>query len=288
MQPNQRTARIMTGRDLARRVLAGAAAIARRVTQQTGVAPSLATVLVGDDPASVMYTRMKRRRCLEVGITPVRVELEGTATTDRVVGEVHRLSEDPAVHGILVQHPVPRPIDRRAVFEAIAPDKDVDGVTSVMLGRTLLQLPGFAACTPEGIMRLLADYGIDPGGTHAVVIGRSPILGRPMASMLINAHATVTMCHTRTRNLPHIVRQADLLIAALGRPRFVRADWIKPGAVIIDAGYNPGNVGDVDFDAAVQVASAVTPVPGGVGPMTIAVLMEHAAQAAVRQLGASL
>lgn len=288
MQPNQRTARIMTGRDLARRVLAGAAAIARRVTQQTGVAPSLATVLVGDDPASVMYTRMKRRRCLEVGITPVRVELEGTATTDRVVGEVHRLSEDPAIHGILVQHPVPRPIDRRAVFEAIAPDKDVDGVTSVMLGRTLLQMPGFAACTPEGIMRLLADYGIDPGGTHAVVIGRSPILGRPMASMLINAHATVTMCHTRTRNLPHIVRQADLLIAALGRPRFVRADWIKPGAVIIDAGYNPGNVGDVDFDAAVQVASAVTPVPGGVGPMTIAVLMEHAAQAAVRQLGASL
>lgn len=280
--------RIIDGREPARLLLADVARRAEAIFTLSGVQPSLATVLVGDDPASVTYTRMKRRRCEQVGIRPIRVELAADSTTEQVVKHVRKLGDDPDVHGILVQHPVPHPIDRRAVFEAIAVEKDVDGVTSAMLGRTLLQMPGYAACTPEGIMRLLLKYDIDIDGAHGVVIGRSPILGRPMASMLINAHATVTMCHSRTRNLPDITRHADILVAAVGRPRFIQGDWIKPGAVVIDAGYNPGNIGDVDFDAAVRVASAITPVPGGVGPMTIAVLLDHAVTAAAEQLSVEI
>lgn len=282
------SARIMEGRELARRLLTEAAAKVERVRQASGVTPSLATVLVGNDPASVTYTRMKRRRCEGVGVKPVRVELPADSTTEQVVQRVQQLSDDPSIHAILVQHPVPSPIDRRAVFEAIAVEKDVDGVTSAMLGRTILNMPAFAACTPEGIMRILEAYGVQIDGAHAVVIGRSPILGRPMASMLINAHATVTLCHSRTRDLPDIVRHADIIIAAVGKPRFVQGEWIKAGAVVIDAGYNPGNIGDVDFEAAARVASAITPVPGGVGPMTIAVLMDHAARAAASQLGVEM
>jgi len=277
--------RIMDGRELARRLLADAAANVEQIRRSSGVTPSLATVLVGNDPASVTYTRMKRIRCESAGILPVRIELPADATTEQVVDRVRQLSGDPAIHAVLVQHPVPSPIDRRAVFEAIAVEKDVDGVTSAMLGRMILNMPALAACTPEGIMRILGEYGIAIDGAHAVVIGRSPILGRPMASMLINAHATVTLCHSRTRELPGIVRQADIIIAAVGKPRFVKGEWIKPGAVVIDAGYNPGNIGDVDFESAVRVASAITPVPGGVGPMTIAVLIDHAARAAANQLG---
>jgi methylenetetrahydrofolate dehydrogenase (NADP+)/methenyltetrahydrofolate cyclohydrolase len=171
------------------------------------------------------------------------------------------------------------------VFEAIPLEKDVDGVSSAALGRTILGMPAFPSCTPAGIMRLLAEYNVDLDGAHAVVIGRSPILGRPMASMLINAHATVTLCHSRTRNLPRIVHGADVLIAAAGRPRFVQGDWLKPGAVVIDAGYNEGNVGDVDFDGCVKRASLITPVPGGVGPMTIATLIAQVVDAAAMQLG---
>ncbi|MCH7813217.1 MAG: bifunctional 5,10-methylenetetrahydrofolate dehydrogenase/5,10-methenyltetrahydrofolate cyclohydrolase, partial [Planctomycetes bacterium] len=192
---------------------------------------------------------------------------------------------DESVHGILVQHPVPRPIDRRAAFEAIPAEKDVDGVTSGMLGRVMLGMPAFVPCTPAGIMRLLDEYRVNLDGAHAVVIGRSPILGRPMASLMINRHATVTLCHSRTRSLPGIVRSADVVIAALGNPRFVQGGWIKVGAVVIDAGYNEGVIGDVDFEAAIEPASLITPVPGGVGPMTIATLMDQTANAAARQLG---
>ena len=190
-------AKLMDGRALARRVLEEAAAKAQIIKQQTGVTPCLATVLVGTDPASITYTRMKRKRCLEAGMKPVRVELPGDTSTAQLLGEIRRLAEDPSVHGILVQHPVPQPIDKRAAFEAIPLEKDVDGVTSAALGRVILGMPAHVPCTPAGIMQLLDEYHVALDGAHAVVIGRSPILGRPMASMLINRHATVTLCHSR-------------------------------------------------------------------------------------------
>ena len=278
----------MDGRDLAKRVLDGAAAKVRAIVERTGVTPCLATVIVGDDSASHTYVKMKRRRCVEAGMKPVRVELPMGTTTERLLSEMEALARDKTVHGILLQHPVPSPIDRRAAFEAIPIEKDVDGVTSATLGRMILGMPGFVPCTPRGIMSLLGEYAVELDGAHAIVIGRSPILGRPMASLLINAHATVTLCHSRTRDLPELVRQADVVIAAVGKPRFVQADWLKPGAVVVDAGYNEGNVGDVDFDAALSVCSMITPVPGGVGPMTIATLIDQTADAAANQLGVDL
>jgi methylenetetrahydrofolate dehydrogenase (NADP+)/methenyltetrahydrofolate cyclohydrolase len=180
---------------------------------------------------------------------------------------------------------VPKPIDKRAAFEEIPLEKDVDGVTSSTLGRVILGMPAFIPCTPAGIMRLLDEYHVELDGAYAAVIGRSPILGRPMASMLINRHATVTLCHSRTRQLPTICRSADVIIAAVGKPRFVQGGWVKVGAVVIDAGYNEGNIGDVDFAGAIEPCSLITPVPGGVGPMTIATLIDHTADAAAKQLG---
>jgi methylenetetrahydrofolate dehydrogenase (NADP+)/methenyltetrahydrofolate cyclohydrolase len=266
-------------------VLDGAAAKVEKIRDAIGVTPCLATVLVGNDPASVAYTRMKRKRCVEAGMEPRRIELPTTTTTEELIAEISKLAADDSVHGILVQHPVPKPIDKRAAFETIPMEKDVDGVTSRTLGRVILGMPAFASCTPRGIMSLLTEYDVQLDGAHAVVIGRSPILGRPMASMLINAHATVTLCHSRTRALPNIMRHADVVIAAVGRPRFVKGGWIKLGAVVIDAGYNEGNIGDVDFDGAIEPASLITPVPGGVGPMTIATLIDQTADAAALQLG---
>lgn len=280
--------KLMDGRALARRVLADAARKIEQIRTTTNVIPALATVLVGDDPASAAYVRMKRRRCNDVGMRSLPIEMPFDAGTEQVVARVKELADDSSVHGIIVQHPVRKPIDRRSVFEAIPPAKDVDGVTSSTMGRVILGMPAFAPCTPSGIMRLLREYDVEFDGADAVVIGRSPILGRPMASMLINAHATVTLSHSRTRDLPSLVRRADILIVAIGRPRFVQGDWVKPGAVVIDAGYNEGNIGDVDFDAAVQRASLITPVPGGVGPMTVATLIEQTAHAAAMQLGVEL
>lgn len=277
--------KIMDGRAPARRLLAATKEKVTRIIAATGVTPTLATVLVGDDPSSATYVRMKRTRCEETGMRSVLVQLPAGTSTEVAVAEVERLARDASVHGILIQHPIPKPIDRRAAFEAIPLAKDVDGVSSAALGRVILGMPAFPSCTPAGIMRLLREYRVDLDGTHAVVIGRSPILGRPMASMLINAHATVTLCHSRTRELSAIVRTADVLIAAVGKPRYVQGDWVKLASVVIDAGYNPGNVGDVDFDAALERASLITPVPGGVGPMTIATLIDHTADAAARQLG---
>ncbi len=277
--------KLMNGRSLARQIRDAVAGRAAEILAASGVSPTLATVLVGSSPSSVTYARMKRKRCEQAGINTSLVELPKDTPTKEVVAEICKLAADSSVHGIIIQHPIPSPVDRRAVFEAIPLEKDVDAVSSAALGRTILGMAAFASCTPKGIMRLLAEYKVELDGTHAVVIGRSPILGRPMASMLINAHATVTLCHSRTRNLPEIIRGADLLIAAVGRARFVQADWIKPGAVVIDAGYNEGNVGDVDFEAVADRASLITPVPGGVGPMTIAMLLEQTVDAAAQQLG---
>ncbi len=278
-------AKLMDGTALAKRLLADAMAKVEKIRENTGVTPTLATVLVGDDRASATYVRMKRKRCEDAGMKSLRVELPHGTTTEELVDEIKKLAADESVHGILVQHPVPAPIDKRAAFEAIPVEKDVDGVTSSTLGRVILGMPAFASCTPKGIMQLLDEYRVELDGTHAVMIGRSPILGRPMASMLINRHATVTLCHSRTRSLPGIVRHADVIIAAVGKPRFVQGGWIKVGAVVIDAGYNAGNVGDVDFAGAIEPCSLITPVPGGVGPMTIATLIDQTADAAALQLG---
>ena len=276
---------LMDGTAAARRILEQAAADVAALTAATGVRPCLATVLVGSDPASVTYVRMKQNRSAKAGIGSRHVELPETATTAELVAALTELSRDPAVHGILLQHPVPPQIDERAAFEAIAPEKDVDGVTTHSFAAMAFGEPGFASATPGGIMRLLDAYSVQLAGRHAVVVGRSPILGKPVGMLLLARDATVTYCHSKTADLAAHTRQADILVAAVGKPRFLTGDAVKPGAVVIDAGYNPGNVGDVDFDSAVEKASLITPVPGGVGPMTIAVLLEQTVAAARRQLG---
>jgi methylenetetrahydrofolate dehydrogenase (NADP+) / methenyltetrahydrofolate cyclohydrolase len=252
-----------------------------------GTTPCLATVIVGEDPASVTYVRMKENRSRKVGIASRHVGLPQETTTQELVAVISGLSADPQVHGILLQHPVPAQIDERAAFEAIDPAKDVDGVTMQSFAAMAFGYPAFASATPGAIMRLLDAYDVNPAGQHAVVIGRSPILGKPVGMLLLARDATVTYCHSKTRELPAIAATADILVAAVGRPEFVRGDWIKPGAVVIDAGYNSGNVGDVAFAEALPVARLLTPVPGGVGPMTIATLLAQTVDAAERQAGNS-
>ena len=274
-------ARLIDGTALAGRILEETAKRAADLTGRTGRAPCLATVLVGEDPASVTYVRMKRNRCRKAGIESRHVELPADTTTEQLVGTLRELSADPTVHGILLQHPMGPHIDERAAFEAIAPEKDVDGVTFASFATMSFGLPGFVSCTPGGIMRLLDEYGVDPAGKRAVVVGRSAILGKPAGMLLLARDATVTYCHSRTADLSAAVREADIVVAAVGRPRLIRGQDIKPGAVVVDAGYNAGNVGDVDFGSAMERASLITPVPGGVGPMTIATLLEQTVEAAV-------
>ncbi|MFI2644109.1 bifunctional 5,10-methylenetetrahydrofolate dehydrogenase/5,10-methenyltetrahydrofolate cyclohydrolase [Streptomyces sp. NPDC018610] len=278
-------ARLMDGTALARRIVERTALRAAELTDRTGAAPCLATVLVGADPASVTYVRMKQNRCRKAGIVSRHVELPAETGTEELVGTLRSLSQDPAVHGILLQHPVGEHIDERAAFEAIAPEKDVDGVTFASFATMSFGGPGFVSCTPGGILRLLDAYDVDLAGKRAVVVGRSAILGKPVGMLLLGRDATVTYCHSRTRDLSAVVREADVVVAAVGRPRLIKGEDVKPGAVVIDAGYNAGNVGDVDFDSAAERASLITPVPGGVGPMTIATLLEQTVDAAARQLG---
>ncbi|WP_411088298.1 bifunctional 5,10-methylenetetrahydrofolate dehydrogenase/5,10-methenyltetrahydrofolate cyclohydrolase [Streptomyces sp. 061-3] len=275
----------MDGTALARKIIGTSSVTAAELRLRTGKAPCLATVLVGEDPASVTYVRMKRRRCESAGVESRHVALPATSTTQDVVDAVTALSVDPGVHGILLQHPVGPHIDERAAFEAIDPAKDVDGVTMHSFATMSFGLPGFVSCTPGGIIRLLDEYDVDLAREQAVVVGRSAILGKPAGMLLLGQDATVTYCHSRTADLSSIVREADVLLAAVGKPRFIAGADIKPGAVVIDAGYNEGNVGDVDFETAAERARLITPVPGGVGPMTIAVLLEQTVAAAARQLG---
>lgn len=282
---------LLDGRAVAGDIVDRTAACVQRIKEQTHVTPALATVLVGDDPASATYVRMKQRRCHGIGMESVGIQLPATTSTEALVDQVAQLGANDAVHGILLQHPVPAGIDERAAFEAIPPHKDVDGVTYRSFALTALgdeHCGGFDCCTPGGIMRLLAAYDVALKGRRAVVIGRSPIVGKPMAMMLLAAHATVTICHSRTVDLAKVVGEADIVVAAVGRPAFVQGDWIRPGAIVVDAGYNVGNVGDVDYQTASTRASMITPVPGGVGPMTIATLIEQTATAAARQVGADL
>ncbi|NHN30883.1 bifunctional 5,10-methylenetetrahydrofolate dehydrogenase/5,10-methenyltetrahydrofolate cyclohydrolase [Paenibacillus agricola] len=254
----------------------------KRVEQlaKSSIVPCLATVLVGNDPASETYVRMKSNACNKLGIDSRRIYLDKQTTTEQLVLAIQQLNADPQVHGILLQHPVPSHIDERAAFEAISIEKDVDGVTTTGFAQLAFGFGRFPCCTPAAILAILDAYGLPIEGKHAVVIGRSPILGKPVSQMLLNRNATVTVCHSKTNALPTIVRLADIVVAAVGKPNFVQGDWIKPGAVILDAGYNPGNIGDVDFAACFNQASAITPVPAGVGPVTIATLLKHTVDAA--------
>jgi methylenetetrahydrofolate dehydrogenase (NADP+)/methenyltetrahydrofolate cyclohydrolase len=259
----------------------------REDIDESGLHPRLATIIAGNDPASELYVRMKHKACEQVHIGSVGISLPGHATTEEVVREIGVLNCDPDISGILVQLPLPPQIDIHQVIESVSPAKDVDGFHPENLGRLLSGRPVFAPCTPLGILNLLDEYRIDPAGMHAVVIGRSIEVGRPASALLLARDATVTICHSKTRNLEELSSMADLLVVAVGKPRFAGPSMVKEGAVVIDVGTNRVDgvlVGDVDFDRVVSRASAITPVPGGVGPMTIATLMENTFLAARRSL----
>lgn len=261
------------------------ARVAKLKELANGRTPILATILVGADPASATYVKMKGNACKRVGIEPLAIELSENTTTAELLAEIDALNNNPDVHGILLQHPVPSQIDERACFDAIALEKDVDGVTCLGFGRMSMGEPAYGCATPQGIMRILAHYNIPIEGKHAVVVGRSPILGKPMALMLLNANATVTICHSRTEGLADHIRQADIIVGAVGKPEFIQADWIKDGAVVVDAGYHPGGVGDIEItDELKQRVAAWTPVPGGVGPMTINTLIFQTLEAGEKAL----
>lgn len=260
-----------TEKELAERVL--------KINNEKGFVPILATILVGSDPASETYVKMKGNACERVGMKSLKVELNEKTTTEELLVKIGELNDNPEVHGILLQHPVPDQIDERLCFDAIDIAKDVDGVTSLGFGKMAMNEPAFGSCTPQGIMRLLEHHEIEISGKHAVVVGRSPILGKPMAMMLLNKHATVTICHSRTKNLEEHVLSADIVVGAVGIPKFIQSKWVKNGAVVIDAGYHPEKCGDIDLEPLIDSCSAYTPVPGGVGPMTINTLILQTVEA---------
>jgi methylenetetrahydrofolate dehydrogenase (NADP+)/methenyltetrahydrofolate cyclohydrolase len=250
-----------------------------------GKKPILATILVGADPASATYVRMKGEACKRVAIEPLKIELAESTTTSELMSKIKELNENTNVHGILLQHPVPGHIDERLCFDSIDTSKDVDGVTTHGFGRMAMKEKAYGSATPAGIMRLLSHYKLDIAGKLAVVVGRSPILGKPMAMMLLNADATVITCHSKTQNLAALIGQAEILVGAVGRPHFIQSDWIKDDAVVVDAGYHPGGIGDVCLDGIEHRVKAYTPVPGGVGPMTINTLIMQAIEAAEKKAG---
>ena len=271
--------KILDGKSLAKTT---EESIAKQVNDlnNKGIFPTLATILVGQDPASETYVKMKRNTCARVGMKSIAVEMSDSTTTEELLIKINELNDDDNVHGILLQHPVPHQIDERLCFDAIDIKKDVDGVTCLGFGNMSMGLPAFGSCTPAGIMRLLEHYEIKIQGMNAVVVGRSPILGKPMAMMLLNKNATVTICHSRTQNIEDIIKQADILVGAVGIPRFIKHEWIKNNAVVIDAGYHPEKCGDIDLENIESKASAYTPVPGGAGPMTINTLILQTLQSA--------
>lgn len=279
------TAILLDGKAVAARTEAELSERVSKIKARSGQTPILATILVGDDPASATYVKMKGNACRRVGMESVAVELPSNTTTEELLTTIADLNANPDVHGILLQHPVPSQIDERACFDAIALEKDVDGVTCLGFGRMAMGEPAYGCATPQGIMRLLDAYEIPISGKHAVVVGRSPILGKPMAMMLLGKDATVTICHSRTQDLPALVAQADILVGAVGRPEFIKAEWIKDGAVVVDAGYHPGGIGDIELAPLVDRVAAYTPVPGGVGPMTINTLIQQSVMSGEKSLG---
>lgn len=245
-----------------------------------GYSPVLATILVGDNPASVTYVNMKIKACDRIGLGSRLVKMDEATTTEELLSVIDSLNKEKEVCGILLQHPVPKGIDERKCFDAISLSKDVDGVNSASFGLMAMGVDSYVSATPGGIIRLLKEYNIDLAGKHAVVVGRSAILGKPVAQLLLNENCTVTICHSRTENLPDVVKTADIVVGAVGKPRFIKREWLKEGAVLVDAGYNPGNVGDIDLDNCMDICGAYTPVPGGVGPMTINTLIYQAVDSA--------
>lgn len=276
---------ILDGKALAKQNEEALSVRVAKLKEKTGKTPILATILVGDDPASATYVKMKGNACARVGMDSIRVIMPQDTTTEQLLAKIAELNADPNVHGILLQHPVPRQIDERAAFEAIDARKDVDGVTCLGFGRMAMGEEAYGCATPAGIMTILKSYNIPLAGKHAVVVGRSAILGKPMAMMLLNENCTVTICHSKTENLPEIVGQADILVGAVGRPELIKTAWIKKGAVVVDAGYHPGGIGDIEKAGLEEVASAYTPVPGGVGPMTINTLIRQSVESGEKFIG---
>ncbi len=283
---------LLDGTATAKIIRAEVAAGAKTLTAETGIVPVLAAILAGDDLASQKYVAMKERACARAGIGSRTYPFGSDAAEAEVADCLAMLNADPSVHGILVQHPLPKHIDEPGVLSLMDPAKDVDGIAPISLGRLVAGLPGFNACTPAGMIELIKRYDLPMVGKHAVVVGRSVILGKPLALLLLQENATVTICHSRTPNLDEFTRQADILCACVGKAEMITRDMVKPGAVVLDAGYNriPGtnhDVGDVDFAGVSEIASAITPVPGGVGPMTIALLLQNTLRAAQNAAGRS-
>ena len=256
----------------------------QQILRTENFVPILATILVGSDPASATYVKMKGNACQRVGMKSLKIELEKETTTEELMNKISELNVNPEVHGILLQHPVPEQIDERKCFDAIDINKDVDGVTCLGFGNMAMEEEAFGSCTPQGIMRLLKEYEIEISGKNAVVIGRSPILGKPMAMMLLNENATVTICHSRTQNLADHIKQADIVVGAVGIPKFIKSEWIKDGSIVIDAGYHPEKCGDIELEGVIERCAAFTPVPGGVGPMTINTLILQTVEACERSI----
>lgn len=277
------TSILLDGKALSKEMEADLKVRVEKIIAQTGVVPVLATILVGNDPSSEVYVKMKGNACERVGMKSLRVHLPEETTTAELLAEIEKLNNDDQICGILLQHPVPHQIDERACFDKIAIHKDVDGVTCLGFGRMSMNEPAYGSATPAGIMELLKHYKLPISGKHAVVVGRSPILGKPVAMMLLNENATVTICHSKTNNLAELIKQADIVVGAVGRPEFIKAEWIKDGAIVVDAGYHKGGLGDVEINKVKDRAAAYTPVPGGVGPMTIATLIAQTVASAEKR-----
>ncbi len=279
------SALVLDGKALAQKTEQELSARVAALKEKSGQTPILATLLVGADPASATYVKMKGNACTRIGMDSMKVEMSSETTTEQLLAKIEELNSNPNVHGILLQHPVPAQIDERACFDAIALEKDVDGVTCLGFGRMSMGEEAYGCATPKGIMRLLEAYDIELSGKHAVVVGRSPILGKPMSMMMLGANATVTICHSRTKNLAEHVKQADIIVGAVGKPEFIKAQWIKDGAVVVDAGYHPGGVGDIELEPLKDRVAAYTPVPGGVGPMTINTLIYQSVDSGEKKIG---
>ena len=264
---------VLDGKSLAKSTEEEIANRVKSLKEKRDITPVLATILVGSDPASATYVQMKGNACKRVGMDSIKIELSETTTTNELLEEINKLNENPNIHGILLQHPVPSQIDERKCFDAIDLSKDVDGVTCLGFGNMSMGEKAYGSCTPQGIMRLIKHHQIQVEGKNAVVVGRSPILGKPMAMMLLNENATVTICHSRTQDLESIIKQADIIVGAVGIPQFIKSSWIKDDAVVIDAGYHPQKCGDIELTDIKDRSLAYTPVPGGVGPMTINTLI---------------
>lgn len=275
---------LLDGKSLSKEIEESLKKRVANIIRQTGVEPVLATVLVGNDPSSEVYVKMKGNACERVGMKSLKLHLPEETTTGQLLAAIDKLNNDDSVCGILLQHPVPAHINERECFDRIAAEKDVDGVTCTGFGRMAMNEPAFGSATPAGIMKLIKHYNLPIEGKHAVVVGRSPILGKPVAMMLLNENATVTICHSRTEGLPEIVKGADIVVGAVGKPEFIKADWIKDNAIVIDAGYHAGGIGDIEISKVKDKVMAYTPVPGGVGPMTIATLIMQNVESAEIQL----